>query len=358
MKHIDEYRDEKVISGMASTISRRKAAKPLKFMHVCGTHENAIARFGLRALLPEWIRIIAGPGCPVCICPTEDIDLASQIALEKKAAIVTFGDMMKVPATDGSLFDVKSSGGKIHVVYSPSDAVSMARENPYEEICFFGVGFETTAAPVAAAILSRPPDNFSMISSHRIIPPALELLLNRDDVAIDGFILPGHVTTVMGYSEYEDFPKKYGKGVAIAGFEPADVLLAILNLVEQVIEKDYKVFNCYRRSVTREGNRLAREAIQNVFEISDSRWRGIGIIKNSGLKLRTEFQKYDAVKKFQLRKEKESIDLNPGCLCHLIMIGKIEPPECPMFGKRCTPEFPYGPCMVSSEGTCRLHHGL
>ena len=358
MKHIDEYRDAKLVKGIASAISQRKAGRLLKFMHVCGTHENSIARFGLRSLLPDWIKVIAGPGCPVCVCPTEDIDIASRIALDGKAAIVTFGDMMKVPATDGSLFDVKSSGGEVHIVYSPSDAVALAKEHPGREFCFFAVGFETTAAPVAASILAGPPDNFSIISSHRIIPPALELLLNRDDVEIDGFILPGHVMTVMGYGEYEDLPRKYRKAVAIAGFEPADILLAILKMVDQVVERKYEVFNAYPRSVAREGNMVAKEAMDRVFDISDSRWRGIGVIKNSGLRLKESFGQYDAVKKFQVKLGKESIDLNPGCSCHLVMIGKIEPPECPLFGKSCTPEFPYGPCMVSSEGTCRLYHSL
>ncbi len=358
MKHIDEYRDAKVVKALASNIMEKKQDRLLKFMHVCGTHENSIARFGLRGLLPEWIKVIAGPGCPVCVCPTQDIDFASSVALEKKAAILTFGDMMKVPATDGSLFDVKSAGGEIHIVYSPSDAVFIARQNPGREFCFFAVGFETTAAPVAAALLSNGPENFSIISSHRIIPPAVDLLLKRDDVEIDGLILPGHVTTIMGYREYEHIPQKYQKAVAIAGFEPADILLAILNLVEQISTSKYKVFNSYVRSVKREGNEQAQKVIQNVFDISDARWRGIGIIKDSGMKLKKDFSKYDATEKFQIEKKRESLDLNPGCLCHLVMIGKIEPPECPLFGKRCAPESPYGPCMVSSEGTCRIYHSL
>ncbi len=358
MKHIDEYRDERIVKGIASALSKKEARRQLKFMHVCGTHENSITRFGLRALLPQWVKVIAGPGCPVCICPTEDIDIASSIALEKKAAIVTFGDMMKVPATDGSLFDVKSSGGEVHLVYSPSDAVSLAQENPDKEFCFFAVGFETTVAPVAAAILSEPPRNFSLLSSQRIIPPALDLLLSMDDVEIDGFILPGHVTTVMGYEDYEDLPRRYGKAVAIAGFEPADILLALLKMIEQIEEERYEIFNAYPRSVQREGNRVAKEAIREVFELHDARWRGIGIIKSSGHRLNEKYIHYDALKKYDVTLRRESIDLRPGCSCHLVMIGKIEPPECSLFGKSCTPEFPYGPCMVSSEGTCRLYHSF
>lgn len=358
MKHIDEYRDANVVKSLASSIEAKKMDRPLKLMHVCGTHENSIARFGLRGLLPEWIKVIAGPGCPVCVCPTQDIDFISSVALEKKVTVLTFGDMMKVPATDGSLFDVKSAGGEIRIIYSPSDAVSIARDNPGKEFCFFAVGFETTAAPIAATLLSDCPDNLSIVSSHRLIPPAVDLLLNRDDVVIDGLILPGHVTTVMGYWQYEHIPDKYQKAVAIAGFEPVDILLAILKLVEQISESRYEIFNSYRRSVTRKGNEQAQKAIQDVFDVSDSRWRGIGIITNSGLKLKKDFEKYDASEKFQIERKKESVDLNPGCSCHLVMIGKIEPPECPLFGKRCTPESPYGPCMVSNEGTCRLYHSF
>lgn len=358
MKHLDEYRDAEVVKALASSIAEKKIDKPMKFMHVCGTHENSIARFGLRELLPEWIKVIAGPGCPVCICPTQDIDFISSIALEKKAAILTFGDMMKVPATDGSLFDVKSAEGEIRIIYSPSDAVAAAKKDPKREFCFFAVGFETTAAPVAAALLSNCPENFSILSSHRVIPPAVDLLLNREDVKIDGLILPGHVTTVMGYWQYEHIPEKHQRAVAIAGFEPADVLLAILKLVEQVEKSQFEIFNAYKRSVKREGNEQAQKMIQEVFEITDSRWRGIGVIEDSGLKLKKDFKKYDAAEKFHVERKKESVDLNPGCSCHLVMIGKIEPPECPLFGKKCTPESPYGPCMVSSEGTCRIYHSL
>jgi hydrogenase expression/formation protein HypD len=358
MKHIDEYRDANVVKALASSLAAKNIKKPLKFMHVCGTHENSIARFGLRGLLPDWIKVIAGPGCPVCICPTQDIDFISLLALEKKATILTFGDMMKVPATEGSLSDAKAAGGEIRIIYSPSDAVAIAGEDPANEFCFFSVGFETTAAPVAASLLSNCPENFSILSSHRVIPPAVDLLLNREDVELDGLILPGHVTTVMGYQQYEHIPEKHEKAVAIAGFEPADVLLAILKLVEQSETGKYGIFNAYKRSVKKEGNEQAQKAMDEVFEMTDSRWRGIGIIENSGLTLRKEFEQYDAAKKFQIKPIKESVDLNPGCCCHLVMIGKIEPSECPLFGKQCTPESPYGPCMVSSEGTCRIYHSL
>ena len=326
--------------------------KPVKLMHVCGTHENAIARYGLRDLLPEWLEVIAGPGCPVCICPASDIQMAVDLALDHGVCVTTFGDMFRVPARF-SLAEARARGGDIRVVFSVMDAVELARREPDLKVVFFAVGFETTAVTTAAALLTDLPDNFSVLVSHRLVPPALEALAATGQVGVGGLLLPGHVTTVMGTTEYDVFPDKYGVPVTVAGFEPVDVLLGIKSLTEMVISGEARLENRYTRAVKREGNVRAVQAMWKVFDRFDAHWRAIGVIPDSGLRLNSDYAHVDAKELYSLTPDAALEELKPGCLCGLVMLGKSNPPECTLFGKACIPEKPYGPCMVSMEGTCR-----
>jgi hydrogenase expression/formation protein HypD len=340
------------------TCAIRKLAKdigrPTKFMHVCGTHEHTISKYGLRSLLPKEIEILSGPGCPVCVCPAADIDKAIEIGKRKDTIITTFGDMIRVPATNISLAELKARGSDIRIVYGPNDAVKIAKENPNKEVIFFAIGFETTAPLIGFEIKSVPPSNFSIICAHKLIPAALELLMSQDRLKLDGFISPGHVSTIIGLKPYEIFSQGYRIPNVIAGFEPNDVLLAILMLLKQVKDKKYDTLNEYARVVKPEGNIIAQGIINEVFEKASSPWRGIGRILDGGLKIRDKYQEFDADKKFDIKIEK-SMDIPPGCSCHLVMVGKLYPYECSLFRKKCTPLNPIGPCMVSMEGTCSIY---
>jgi hydrogenase expression/formation protein HypD len=340
------------------TSAIRKLAKdigrPTKFMHVCGTHEHTISKFGLRSLLPKEIEILSGPGCPVCVCPAADIDKAIEIGKRKDTIITTFGDMIRVPATNISLAELKARGSDVRIVYGPNDAVKIAKENPNKEVIFFAIGFETTAPLIGFEIKSVPPSNFSIICAHKLIPAALELLMSQDRLKLDGFISPGHVSTIIGLKPYEIFSQGYRIPNVIAGFEPNDVLLAILMLLKQVKDKKYDTLNEYSRFVKPEGNKIAQRIINEVFETVSSPWRGIGRILDGGLKIREKYQDFDADKKFNIKIEK-SMDIPPGCSCHLVMVGKLYPYECSLFRKKCTPLNPIGPCMVSMEGTCSIY---
>ncbi len=351
---VEPFRDSALVERVVEALRSLSMPRSIRIMHVCGTHENSIARFGLRELLPSTIRVIAGPGCPVCVCPVEDIEMAMRLSLEKGVILATFGDMVRIPTPSGSLLDAKARGGDVRIVYSPFDALQLAERNPTEEVVFFSVGFETTACGVAAMILQGVPRNLSFLVSHRLIPPAMEFLLGVGDIRIDGFIIPGHVTTVMGLEEYRIFPEAYGMPVVSAGFEPVDVLTAILMIGRQIKDGKALCENAYRRAVKEAGNRKAKEAMAEVFTVSDAYWRGIGRLPRSGLILKGEYDRIDARKRFSIDLREPSLDLNPGCSCHLIMIGKIDPPSCPLFGRRCTPQTPYGPCMVSFDGTCNV----
>mgnify|MGYP001612474094 FL=1 len=346
------YRDKTIADKAVSAIKSVSLPFPVKIMHVCGTHENVISRFGVRDLLPEGVGVIAGPGCPVCVCPSQDIELARELSLKKNVILATFGDMVKVSSLSGSLSDAKADGADIRVVYSPFDAIKIAEENPDREIVLFSVGFETTACGVASMVQSANCKNLSFLISHRLIPPAMEFLLGVGDLHIDGFIIPGHVTTVMGLEEYNVFPEAYRMPVVAAGFEPVDVLMGIFMVLRQIKEKNARCENAYTRAVKEKGNPKAKEAISDVFDTVSSYWRGIGRIPRSGLVLKEKYRDKDARYRFDLSESESVIDLNPGCSCHLIMIGKIEPLECPLFSRTCTPQTPYGPCMVSFEGTC------
>ncbi|MBN1163294.1 MAG: hydrogenase formation protein HypD [Candidatus Krumholzibacteriota bacterium] len=352
-----QFHDPRLALPLVRRLQDTVIKEPLRLMHVCGTHEHALAKAGLRSLLPPHMRLVAGPGCPVCVCPAGDIDLALQACAVSKVILTTFGDMFRVPSGDTSLEVKKAEGNDIRVVYSPWDAVNLARQNPGSEVVFMAVGFETTAGPIAASLLDDPPPNFSIISSLRLVPPALRLLLDSGDGTLDGFILPGHVSTVLGRTGYLFLETEYQVPGVIAGFEPLDLLRGILGLVSQIAQgPPFRVENLYKRAVSEEGNRKARELMARIFQTTDSNWRGIGRIPRSGLLLREEYSRLDAVSKFGLKYNQEAVDVLPGCICHLVIMGEAESEDCPLFGKQCTPRRPFGPCMVSSEGTCRARY--
>lgn len=324
----------------------------VKICHVCGTHEWTITHFGLRSLLPAAVEVIAGPGCPVCIVPASEIDETVQLAL-KGNVVTCFGDVLRVPGSRMSLLDAKAEGADVRVVYSVRDAVKMAEKEPDKEFVFFAVGFETTAPSTAVEILNKPPENLSFLVSHRLIPPAMKLLVEMEDLSLNGFIAPGHVSTIIGLKPYEIFPEFYGMPTVTAGFEPLDVLFGVYMILKQLNEGKPRLENEYVRAVRWEGNVKAQELMKNVFEIMDGKWRGLDTIPSSKFKLRNKYAAYDAHLKYGV-KVGHAVDLQPGCRCHLVIIGKIKPTECPLFMKACTPQKPVGACMVSSEGTCRI----
>ncbi|MFX1258073.1 MAG: hydrogenase formation protein HypD [Promethearchaeota archaeon] len=329
--------------------------KSIKIMHVCGTHEHTISKFGLRSLLPKEIEIVSGPGCPVCVCPAVDIDKVIELGKREDTIITTFGDMIRVPASNMSLAELKAEGANIRVVYSPNDAIKIAKRTPDKEIIFFAIGFETTVPLIGYEIKKNPPANFSIICAHKLIPAALELLMSIDQLNINGFISPGHVSTIIGIEPYKLFSDAYHVPNVITGFEPNDVLLAILMLLKQIKNKKYETLNEYSRVVKPEGNVVAQKVISEVFKPISSPWRGLGRILDGGLAIRKKYENYDAEKKFNIKIE-NSIDIPPGCSCHLIMTGKLYPYECKLFKKSCTPINPIGPCMVSMEGTCSIYY--
>jgi hydrogenase expression/formation protein HypD len=348
-----QFRDPALAKTIADKI---KALTPktetIKFCHVCGTHEWTITHYGLRSLLPENVEVIAGPGCPVCIVPAAEIDEA--VMLAKKGVVVTcFGDVLRVPGSQSSLLEAKAEGADVRIVYGVSDAVEMAQREPNRDFAFFAVGFETTAPSTAVEVLAKPPRNFSFLVSHRLIPPAMELLLGVGDLQIDGFVAPGHVSAIIGLKPYELFPKVYRMPTVVAGFEPMDMLMALYMLVKQVHDGKALLENEYSRIVKPEGNPKAIEIMSKAFKVTAGNWRGIGRLPDSALNLREEFADYDARLKHNVKVE-QGKDILLGCECHLVIIGKIKPNQCPMFMKACTPEKPVGACMVSNEGTCRV----
>lgn len=347
------FRDADLAKRVANKIQELAPKQSaVKICHVCGTHEWTITRFGLRSLLPQNVEVIAGPGCPVCIVPASEIDEAVQLAL--KGIIVTcFGDLLRVPGSKMSLLDAKAEGADVRVVYSVGDAVKMAAKKSEKKCVFFAVGFETTSPSTAVEITNKPPENMSFLISHRTIPSAMKLLAEMKDLNLNGFIAPGHVSTIIGLKPYEAFPKRYGIPTVVAGFEPLDLLFGVYMILKQLSRDKPALENEYTRAVHEEGNIKAQELLQEVFEIADGRWRGLGTIAQSKLKLREEYSVYDAHLKYDVKIE-QSVDTQPGCRCHLVVIGKIRPTECSLFMKKCTPQKPIGACMVSSEGTCRI----
>jgi hydrogenase expression/formation protein HypD len=328
---------------------------PVSIMEVCGTHTHEIGRLGLRSLLPRTIKLISGPGCPVCVTPGAVIDAAASLALEKSAIIATFGDMVRVPGNKTSLAAARAAGGQVEVVASPLDTLRIAGENPGKEAIFVAVGFETTIPSIARAIelahKSRLP-NISFITSLKLVPPALDALCADSEIGISGFMLPGHVSAIIGENAYGVLERRRVPGV-ITGFESLDILGGILELLVLIRDKKAVVGNAYRRTVPPDGNPLARELMNRIFEPIDAEFRGIGVIPKAGLAIRKQFGQFDAEKKFGL-------DMQPGampagCSCGEVLKGKITPKQCPLFGTACTPENPCGPCMVSSEGSCAAY---
>jgi len=324
----------------------------IRICHVCGTHEWTITHYGLRSLLPENVEVIAGPGCPVCIVPASEIDEAVQLAL-KGIAVTCFGDLYRVPGSNMSLLEAKARGADVRVVYGVGDAVQMAKNEPDKDFVFFAVGFETTSPSTAVEVAANPPRNISFLVSHRTIPPAMRLLVKLKDLSLNGFIAPGHVSTIIGLRPYEVFPKQYAMPVVVAGFEPLDLMFGIYMIVRQLHDGKPKLENEYNRAVNWEGNVKAQKLMNKVFSTVDGTWRGLGIIPESKFVLKDDYADYDAHSKYGMKIEK-GIDIQHGCRCHLVIIGKIRPAECPLFMKTCTPQKPIGACMVSVEGTCRI----
>lgn len=354
---LDRFSDPRLAAGLAKRIEEL-ATRPTAIMEVCGTHTMAIARFGIRSLVPPQIRLISGPGCPVCVTPQADIDRMVAIARLPDVVFCTFGDMVRVPGSQDSLAQARAEGADVRVVYSCLDAVDLAAGLPDKKIVFAGVGFETTSPTAAAAVLEaerRGLKNFLVYPAFKLVPPALELVLSSPRVRIDGFLLPGHVSAIIGSRPYQPIVEKHGKPGVIAGFEPLDILGAVALLLEMISGKRAAAIrNEYARGVPEDGNPQALAILAKVFETVDSDWRAIGRVPASGLGFRSEYRRFDASAVFRL--EGESSVEPAGCRCGEVMMGAIGPDECGLFGRTCTPESPVGPCMVSSEGACAAWH--
>jgi len=322
-------------------------------MEVCGTHTMAIARFGLRDLLPDNVRLISGPGCPVCVTPKEYIDYALALAREPAVTVATFGDMMRVPGSSGTLLSARAAGADVRVTYSTREALALAVAAPARRVVFLAVGFETTAPTIAASVkaaAAKGVENYYVLVAHKLIPPAMRALCESDDLALDGFLCPAHVSAIIGARAYDFIPRDFGLACAVAGFEPVDILHGIYLLLRQYAEGTPRVDNGYARVVRAEGNRRAQEVLAEVFEVCDATWRGIGELAGSGLRLGEEYARFDARRAMPPEVEEPVPDR--GCICGEILTGTKEPAACGLFGSRCTPETPVGPCMVSTEGTC------
>lgn len=355
MKYVDEYRDPKLAELLIGEI-RRTVTRPWVLMEICGGQTHTLAKYGIEELLPAPIEMVHGPGCPVCVTPLEIIDRAIAIASLPDVIFVSYGDMLRVPGSGRDLFEAKAAGGDVRIAYSPIEALRLARENPERQVVFFGVGFETTAPANATAVWQAAREglgNFSILVSHVLVPPAIRLLLSSPANRVQGLIAPGHVCTVMGYTEYEELAKQYGVPIVVGGFEPLDLLEAILMLVRQLEEGRTEVENQYVRSVTREGNEATQQRIREVFEVTDRSWRGIGPIPRSGYRLRPEYAAFDAEKRFAV--ETISAREPDACLSALVLQGLKKPVDCPAFATQCTPDTPLGAPMVSSEGACAAY---
>ncbi len=356
MKYVTEYRDAALVRGVMDEI-RRTVTRPWTIMEICGGQTHAIVRYGLDQLLPPEVELVHGPGCPVCVTPLELIDKALAIASRPDVIFCSYGDMLRVPGSGRDLFSVKAAGGDVRVVYSPLDAVDVARKNPGKQVVFFAIGFETTAPPNVMSVLkarSLGLTNYSILVSHVCVPPAMHAILGSPTNRVQGFLLAGHVCTVMGYWEYPPLAEKYHVPMAVSGFEPLDMAQGILYTVRMLEQGRVAVENAYSRSVTFEGNKAAQATIRQVFEDCDRTWRGIGVIPMSGWRLREEFAAFDAEKRFDVGtiQTKES----PLCIAGQILQGLKKPHDCPAFGEACTPEHPLGATMVSSEGACAAYY--
>jgi len=353
MKYQEMFQDRELARSLAKKIQDFRLDKPIKFMEVCGTHTMAIHQFGLKSLFPKNLELLSGPGCPVCVTPVEYLDKAIALAQNPRVIIATFGDLFRIPGSYSDLRKTRARGGKIQIVYSPLEALDLAKTHPEQEIVFLGVGFETTLPGIAKAIKDAALnhiDNFSVLTSTRTIPMALRSLAASSELALSGFILPGHVSCIIGETPYQFLASEFKTSGVITGFEPLDLLYAIYELLETHRRGEAKILNLYPRAVKPQGNLKAQALIAEVFEPADLNWRGIGVIPQSGLKLRDNFEAFSAEHRFKVTvpASKE----NPACICGAILRGSKNPLNCPLFGKACTPEEPVGACMVSTEGTC------
>jgi hydrogenase expression/formation protein HypD len=356
VKYIDEFRDPALARKLLAHVERR-STRSARLMEFCGGHTHAIMRYGLRTLLPPTVDLRSGPGCPVCVTANADLDRAIALTRLPGLILTTFGDMMRVPGSTQSLQEAKANGADVRMVYSTLDALKIARENLSRPVVFLGVGFETTAPTIAAAILQAQAEgltNFSVLSLHKLTPPATRAILDAGEVALNGIIGPGHVTTIIGVDAWEFLPAEYGIPLTVAGFEPLDIVRAVADLIDMIEDRRPSVSNAYTRSVSRKGNQAALAAMDRVFEVSAAEWRGLGLLPASGLSIRPELIQYDAAHRFE-------VDPGPtlehkGCLCGDVLRGAIIPPQCPLFGRACTPARPVGPCMVSAEGACAAYY--
>ncbi len=356
MKFIDEYQNSELARRLAARIAKRPT-KPIKLMEFCGGHTHAIMRYGIRQLLPKTVEMKAGPGCPVCVTATADLDKAIAIAHLPGVIITTFGDMIRVPGSYSSLQQARAEGADIRVVYSAVDAVEIAKTNPKKPVIFIGIGFETTAPTIAASIIKAQEDrieNFYVLSLLKLTPPVMKALLELGEVKLDGIICPGHVSVIIGSYPYEFIPRDYNISCVISGFEPLDILLCVDKLVEQIESGQPRVEIAYRRGVKPQGNKKALELMDEVFEIDGANWRGISVVAQSGLRINQKYEHFDASTIFQLNLK--PVREPKGCRCGDILRGIATPPECKLFGKICTPEKPIGPCMVSNEGACAAYY--
>jgi len=356
VKYLDEYRQASSVQQLAQSL-RRLIRRPWTIMEVCGGQTHTIVKSGLQDLLPPEITLVHGPGCPVCVTPLELIDKAVAIAAQPGVIFCSFGDMLRVPGSSRSLFDAKASGADVRIVYSPLDALKLARENPSREVVFFAVGFETTAPANAMSVWQAAREglrNFSILVAHVLVPPAIEAILNSPNCRIHAFLAAGHVCSVMGYEEYEPISQRYRVPIVVTGFEPLDLLEGIHMAVAQLEEGRAETENQYRRAVRRQGNRPAQQRIAEVFEVSPRQWRGIGEIPSSGLRLRERYRAFDAEARFAVGVG--PVRESPDCISGLVLQGLRQPFECPAFGNRCTPENPLGAPMVSSEGACAAYY--
>jgi len=355
LKYIDEYRNKEIAQNILWQI-KSISQKKINLMEVCGTHTVSIFRNGIRKILPPNINLISGPGCPVCVTPIQYIDEIIAFSRKDNFIITTFGDMIRVPGSNSTLEKEKANGSDIRIVYSTLDALKIAYDNPFKNVVFMGVGFETTSPTIASVILKAKEEkinNFSVLCVAKIMPPAMKSLLDAEEVNIDGFICPGHVSAIIGSKPYSFIASQYNIPCVISGFEPLDILQTIFMLVKQIEKNKAKVEIQYKRIVKPEGNKIALEKINRVFKIVDSEWRGMGKIPLSGLEIRDKYEQFNA-RKFSISVERPK-EIS-GCRCGEVLRGIIIPPECPLFGKICTPEDPKGACMVSSEGTCAAYY--
>lgn len=358
---LEKYRDKKVANNILREIFQeaKEIGDEIRLMDVCGTHEDTITRYGIRSLLPKNVKILAGPGCPVCITPVEDIVMMMEIMRREKERMIltTFGDMYRIPTPKGSFADLRSEGYDVRIVYSIYDSYKLALKNKDKIVVHFSPGFETTTAPTAGMLweaLERGVKNFRIYSVHRLTPPAVEYLV-RMGTKLDGLITPGHVSTIIGVVGWEHLTEKYGIPQVISGFEPVDVLLSILMLLRMLKDEKATIENEYTRAVRSEGNIEAQKKIKDIFKIVDAKWRALGVIEKSGYKIREKYEEYEIRSYYDI--EIPSLpDLERGCRCGEVLRGLILPYECPLFGRVCTPRTPVGPCMVSYEGTCQIFY--